>query len=169
MKKIFSIAFIFFFQINFAQTAFDKFEGKEGVSVMTLNKKMIDLVSKVKMDTANKDNQLYVSFIKKLDYLKVITTRNTGLEADLKVTAEKYAKNSSLDALPTTTELGKNINFFVKNGTVENKTKELLVLVQDIKTSEIILLSLSGDINLEELSALTNKMKIHIGNVFKRQ
>ena len=54
----------------FAQGAFDKFDGQDDVTSIIVNKKMFDLMSKVKMDSSDKEAQQYLNLIKKLDNLK---------------------------------------------------------------------------------------------------
>jgi hypothetical protein len=44
--------------VSFAQGAFDKFEDKEGVTSVVVNKKMFEMMSKVKVDAKDKETQL---------------------------------------------------------------------------------------------------------------
>ena len=68
MKKlILSIVLVAFTSIGFAQNAFDKFEDKEGVASVIVNSKMFELMSKVKVDTKDKEAQQYLNLIKKLE------------------------------------------------------------------------------------------------------
>ena len=72
----------------FAQSAFDKFDGQDDVTSIVVNKKMFELMSKVKVDASDKETQQYLSLIKKLDNLKVFTTKSTRVEGEMKVAAE---------------------------------------------------------------------------------
>lgn len=56
-------------------------------------------MSKVKVDASDKETQQYISLIKKLDYLKVFTTKNPKIEADMKASADKYIKTAGLEEL----------------------------------------------------------------------
>ena len=65
------IAFLMASTVSFAQGAFDKFEDKEGVASVIVNKKMFEMMSKVKVDAKDKEMQQYMNLLKKLDNLKV--------------------------------------------------------------------------------------------------
>jgi Domain of unknown function (DUF4252) len=168
MKIVSSIALIMLTQLFFGQSVFDKYDGKEEVSVVTINKKIFDLMSKVKMDTSDKDTQLYLNLIKRLDNLKTVTTQNSRIENDMIITVEKHQKTNGLEELLNSIEEGKKIKLFVKSGATGNQLKELLIFIEGDKQNETILLSLTGDFSLNELSVLTDKMKIPVGDVLKK-
>ena len=65
----------------FGQAAFDKFDGQDDVTSIIVNKKMFELMSKVKMDASDKEAQPYLNLIRKLDNLKVFTTNSTRVAA----------------------------------------------------------------------------------------
>jgi hypothetical protein len=153
----------------FAQVSFDKFEGQDDISSIIVNKKMFDLMSKVKMDTSNKEIAQYLNLIQKLDNLKVFTTTSVRATSELKIAAEQYIKTIGLEELMRAKEEGKNIRLMVKSGTSDSKIKELLMFVEGGgKDNETILMSLIGDFDLNEVSILTDKLKIPGGNDLKK-
>lgn len=161
MKKIITVlVLIFVTNTFFAQSAFDKFDGQDDVTSIIVNKKMFDLMSKVKMDATDKQSQQYLSLIKKLDNLKVFTTKSTRVENDMKLTAEKYVKSAGLEELMRVTDNGRNIKILVKSGSSDTKVKELLMFIEGAKNDETVLMSLTGDFDLNEISVLTDKMRI---------
>jgi hypothetical protein len=168
MKIIFSIAFVMLTQMFFGQTVFDKYDGKEDINVVAINKKMFDLMGKVKMDASDKDTQLYLNLIKKLDNLKVFTTKNARVENDMKLTAEKYVKSSGLEDLTQIDESGRNIKISIKSDPKDQQIKELLLFIEGTKNDDAVLMSLTGSFDLSELSALTDKMKIPGGDALKK-
>jgi Domain of unknown function (DUF4252) len=168
MKIIFLIVFVMLTQIFFGQTVFDKYDGKEDINIVAINKKMFDLMGKVKMDTSDKDTQLYLNLMKKLDNLKVFTTKNTRIEKDMKLTAEKYVKYSGLVDLTQIIESGKNIKISIKSDPKDQQIKELLLFVEGTKNEDAVLMLLTGSFDLNELSVLTDKMKIPVGDALKK-
>ena len=54
-KIILTLVFALVSSTFFAQAIFDKFDGQEGVTSIIVNKKMFDLMSKVKMDASDKE------------------------------------------------------------------------------------------------------------------
>src|SRR3970040_1667984 len=100
----------------FSQAAFDKFDGQDDVTSIVVNKKMFDLMSKVKVDASDKETQQYLNLIKKLDNLKVFTTKSTRVENEMKASADKYIKSAGLEELMRVNDSGKNIKILVKSG-----------------------------------------------------
>lgn len=144
----------------YAQSVFDQFEGVEGVNTVLVNKKMFDLMSKVKLDSSDKEIQQYMNLIKKIDNLKVYRTQNERIETQMRLTAEKYAKSAGLEELMVSNEGGNKVQILAKQGATETQLKELLLFIEGGKNEETVLLSITGDFNLNELPALTDKMKI---------
>ncbi|MCZ8196809.1 MAG: DUF4252 domain-containing protein [Flavobacterium sp.] len=169
MKKvILIIAFVFVSNTFFGQAAFDKFDGQDDVTSIIVNKKMFELMSKVKMEASDKQAQQYLSLIKKLDNLKVFTTSSTRATAEMKAAAEKYTKTGGLEELMRVNDGGKNIKIMVKSGASDSQIKELLMFIDGSKANETVLMSLTGNFDLDELSVLTDKMKIPGGEDLKK-
>jgi hypothetical protein len=152
----------------FAQSAFDKFDGQDDVTSIVVNKKMFELMSKVKVDASDKETQQYLNLIKKLDNLKVFTTKSTRVENDMKLTADKYIKTAGLDELMRVNENGRNIKILVKSGTSDTQVKELLMFIEGVKNEDTVLMSLTGNFDLNEISVLTDKMRIPGGDDLKK-
>lgn len=170
MKKfIITIVFAFVSNAFFAQTAFDKYDGLDGVTSIVVNKKMFQMMSSVKVDANDKETQQYLSLMKKLDNLKVFTTTSTKLSADMKSTADKYVKTAGLEELMRVNDSGKNVRILVKSGSTGGQVKELLMFIENGgKENETVLMSLTGDFDLNEISILTDKMKIPGGDDLKK-
>lgn len=165
-----SIVFLAFSGLGFSQSAFDKFEDTEGVASVIVNKKMFELMSKVKVDTKDKEAQQFMVLLKKLDNLKVFTSSNTKVSAEMKSTVSNYLKSNPLDALMSVSEDGKKVNIYVKSGASENTVKELLMFIEDPTSldKQAVVMSLTGNFNLDEIAALTEKMKLPGGNELKK-
>jgi Domain of unknown function (DUF4252) len=144
----------------FAQSVFDQFDGIAGVNTVIVNKKMFDLMSKVKLDTSDKETLQYLSLIKKIDQLKVYRTQNDRIALQMRLTAEKYAKTAGLEELMTSNESGKKVQILGKQGVGETQLKELLLFIEGGKSEETVLMSITGDFDLSEVPALTDKMRI---------
>lgn len=152
----------------FAQSAFDKFDGQDDVTSIIVNKKMFDLMSKVKMDASDKDMQQYLALIKKLDNLKVFTTKSTRVEGEMKLAAEKYVKAAGLEELMRVNDNGRNVKIMVKSGTTDTQIRELLMFIEGAKNEDTVLMSLTGNFDLNQLSVLTDKMRIPGGDDLKK-
>ena len=155
--------------VFFGQAAFDKFDGQDDVTSVIVNKKMFQMMGSVKMDIKNKEDQQYLNLIKKLDNLKVFTTNSTRVTADMKATSEKYMKSAGLEELMRVNDNGKNIKISVKSGTNDSQIKELLMFMEgSSRGNQTVLMSLTGDFDLNEISVLTDKMRIPGGDELKK-
>jgi alpha-acetolactate decarboxylase len=153
----------------FGQAAFDKFDGQDDVTSVIVNKKMFQMMGSVKMDNKDKETQQYLNLIKKLDNLKVFTTNSTRVTAEMKATSEKYMKSAGLEELMRVNDNGKNIKISVRSGSNDSQIKELLMFMEgSSKGNETVLMSLTGDFDLNEISVLTDKMKIPGGDELKK-
>lgn len=158
-KIILVIALVFISNTIFAQqTLFDKFNGNENVTSVVVNKKMFSLLSKMKVE--DKETQQYVNLIKKLDNLKVFVTTNSSWASEMKATAGKYLKTASLEELMQVNDKGKLVKIFVKSGATDSQIKELFMFIEGSGKDETVLMSLTGDFDLDELSVLTEKMNL---------
>ena len=164
------IAFLMSSAVSFAQNAFDKFEDKEGVASVIANKKMFEMMSKVKVDAKDKETQQYLNLLKKLDNLKVFTTSSTKVGAEMKATVNSYLKSNPLEELMRVNNEGKNVKIYVKSGANENIVKELLMFIEgaNVKDANTIVLSLTGNFSLDEISMLTEKMSLPGGDDLKK-
>ena len=167
-KLVVAIVFVFASSTIFAQAAFDKFDGQDGVTSIIVNKKMFDLMSKVKVDASDRETQQYLSLIKKLDNLKVFTTKNTRIEGEMKVVADKYVKTAGLEELMRVNENGRNVKILVKSGATDSQIRELLMFIEGAKNDDTVLMSLTGNFDLNEISILTDKMRIPGGDDLKK-
>jgi hypothetical protein len=168
-KLVFVLVFSVFPAVFFGQAAFDKFDGQDDVTSIIVNKKMFELMSKVKVDATDKSAQPYLNLIKKLDNLKVFTSGSTRVSSEMKVTAEKYMKSAGLEELMRINDGGKNIKIWVKSGAKDSQIKELLMFMEgSSKGNETVLMSLTGDFDLNELSVLTDKMRLPGGDELKK-
>jgi hypothetical protein len=165
---ILTLIFILVSHVFYAQGAFDKYDGQDDVTSVIVNKKMFDLMSKVKVDASDKETQQYLSLIKKLDNLKVFTTQSTRVEADMKLTADKYIKSAGLEELMRVNDNGRNVKIYVKSGASDTQIKELFMFIDSGKNEDTVLLSLTGNFDLNEISVLTDKMKLPGGSDLKK-
>lgn len=167
-KFLITVMLVFIASPIFAQAAFDKFDGQDDVTSIIVNKKMFDLMSKVKVDASDKETQQYLVLIKKLDNLKVFTTKSTRVEGEMKIVAEKYIKSAGLEELMRVNENGRNIKILVKSGATDSQIRELLMFIEGAKNDDTVLMSLTGNFDLNEISILTDKMRIPGGDDLKK-
>jgi hypothetical protein len=171
MKNIIlSTVFLLSTTLVSAQGVFDKFENNESVASVIVSKKMFEMMSKVKVDTKDKETQKYMDLLRKLDNLKVFMTSSSKTANDMKSTITNYLKSNPLEELMRMNDGGRQVKIYVKSGANENIIKELLMFIEDpaSKDKQAIVMSLTGTFYLDEISALTEKMNLPGGNELKK-
>ncbi|MBU2997418.1 DUF4252 domain-containing protein [Cellulophaga baltica] len=155
--------------LGYSQSLFDKFEDMENVSSVIVNKSMINLVSSLQLGDADKETQDFLDIAKELKSLKVFITEDKLASAEMYGSVKKYLKSSKLEELMRVNDEDVNVKFYIKEGKDSNHVKELLMFVSGISNSDVeikgrkvetVLLSLTGDIALDKIGALTNKMNL---------
>ena len=168
MKKlIITLVLVLMPALFFGQSMFDKFEDKVEIESIIVNKKMFELMGNVKADPKDKNMQQYLDLIKKLDMLKVFTTSNAKYTTEMKSTVDAYLKKFPLEELMRINEGGRNIKIYVKSGATSSQVKELLMFMEGGK-EETILMSLTGNFDLSEITILTDHMKLPGGAQIKK-
>ena len=166
MKKLVLIlVFIVTPLVTFGQSIFDKFEENDEVTTVVVTKRMFDLFTRVKVD--DPEAKEFMDLAKSLTGLKIFTTEDKGVAADMKATVNNYLKRSSLDELMRVKDKDVNVKFYIREGKDADHVKELLMFVTGIKdveangrNIETVLLTLTGDIDLNKISTLTEKMNL---------
>lgn len=176
MKKLVLIIAIASLPImSFGQSIFDKFEDMDGVASVIINQKMFSMLASINIDLDDADAQGYMDMVKKITGFKVFTTGEESVSADMKATVNKYLKSSNLEELMRIKDGDQNVKIYIKEGKDDNHVKELLMFITGLKEFtqgkdvtingqkreiETVILSLTGDIDLKQISKLTNQMNI---------
>lgn len=162
MKKIsYILLFTLFSIIGFSQSAIDKFEDKDDVTSVVVTKKMFELMSKVKVDAKDKEMQQYLSLLKKLDNLKVFSSTNAKIGTEMKAAVSNYLKSNPLEELMRVNEDGKNVKIYIATVGNSSLVKELLMHIEgSSKDIPHVILSLTGEFNLNEITSLTDRMNL---------
>jgi hypothetical protein len=154
----------------FSQSIFDKYEDMEYVSSITVNKGLIRLAGNLAaMDKEDEDARNFSDIAQGLTGIRVFVTEDKVVSADMGVTVKKYLKSTSLEELMRVKDGDTNIKFYIRNGKDEDHVTELLMFVSGIDNAdfgingrkfESVLVSLTGDIDLNKISALTKQMDL---------
>ena len=158
---------------TFAQSAFDNFADMDDVSVVKVNKKMFELMKGVASGTD--DAKEYVSLISGLDNLRVLATENASIAAQMKSKVKSYLKSSNLSELMSVKDKEGNVKIYIREGKDEDHVKELFMFIDGIsghmededRKPEAVIVSITGDIDLNKISELTDQMNIQGGKHLK--
>ena len=157
MKKIiFSLFSILMFSYTYAQDNaidrfFSKYEENPDFTVVIVSPRVFPMIAKVTSEMENRD---YKELVSGLKGLKMVTTSKDPAKYYQEV-LNRLPKKEYED-LVSVKEKGQNIKFLTKG--VGDNISELLLLVGG--GTDFMLLSIVGDIDLNKIAKLANKMNI---------
>ncbi len=152
---------------GFSQSLFDKFEDLDDVTSVVVNKSMFNLLAKIDVEVDDPEAQDFMDIASSLKSLKVFTTENKKIGDDMKFSVDSYLKSSKMEELMRVKDKDANVKFYIKEGKDADHVSELLMFVTGMKNVEAdgrkfetVILSLTGDIDLNKISSLTKKMNL---------
>lgn len=167
-KLIIIIAIAMMSFTGMAQTSiFDKYDGKDDVTTIVVNQKMFELMAK--FGGSSSEAKEYAEMVGGLTGLKVFTTENSALAADMDKTVNSYLKSSKLSELMRINDDDAQVRIYIREGKDEDHVKELLMFVNGLDNhlegieghnAEAVIVSLTGDIDLNKIAELTEEMNI---------
>jgi len=175
MKKIIlTIAVVLISFANYAQSSiFDKFEDMDGVSSVIVNKEAFKMLAKFQGGGA--EGQEYIDMVQNLNTFKVFTTEKPEISAQMTTVMKQYLTSAKLTEMMRVKDEGTNVKIYIRQGKDADHVSELLMFVNGVGKymkdadspikAETVILSLTGDIDLNKISKLT---ETHIPNSGKQ-
>ncbi|MDB2606656.1 DUF4252 domain-containing protein [Zobellia sp.] len=156
--------------LGMSQSIFDKYDNMKNVGSVTVNKSMIRLAGNIAaFDESDQDAQDFADVAQGLDGIKVFITEDVDISEDMGKTVKEYLKSSFLEELMKVRDEDATVKFYIKQGRDEDHVSELLLFVSDINSDELgmdnrkfesVLVSMTGDIDLNKIGALTRQMNL---------
>ncbi len=168
MKKIILLTLITA-SLSWGQDVFEKYEYDDSVSYFSISPKMFQMLAKLSLETNDPEADKFIKLVQEIESFKVITTESADIAADINKWVENHIKQVNMEELMRVRDQEANVNFYVKSGKSDDLVKELLMYVSEINAEkmniknrkpETVLLYLSGDIDLAQISKLVNQMNL---------
>ena len=162
LKKITIVILIAFYPFTSNSQSFAKYENMKEVDAMVMTSKMFKMLAKVDFSDGDEEAQQYMKLIENLDEIRMFTSANTNVRSEMAKDVTSYLQAGSLEQLMRVNEDGKNIKFYSKPGKNDSVVSELFMYMEGNKDGEPIsvILSITGDIDLSQLSRLTSDLKV---------
>lgn len=164
MKKIaIVLALAIVPMVSWGQNAFDSFENEKDVTSVVVTKNMFKLLSKMDLNSTDPEAQAYLKMVNDLENIKIFTSDNPSVSKKMDDAVIKYVSSSkNLGELMRVKEDGKNIKFYSKEGKSENFVSELLMHLDGMVDGKptTIIMSITGNIDLKQISKLTQDLKV---------
>lgn len=151
---------------------FEKYSDNSDVTYVNIKPKMFQMIAKIGIDTDDAEAKAYMDMVKSITSFKTIVTDNKAISGDISKWVR--SRSSSLEELMEVKDDGTEVKFYVKEGRDADHVKELLIFVNGIdkvmedkieingkeRKIETVVVSMTGDIDLNEISKLTSQMNI---------
>lgn len=161
---------------------FEKYSDNPDVTFVSIKPKMFQMIAKMGIDVEDKEAKAYMDMVKSITSFKTIVTDNKSISVDI----SKWVKSrsGSLEELMEVKDDGTEVKFYVKEGRDADHVKELLIFVNGVdkvmkgqgveingeqRKIETVVVSLTGDIDLNEISKLTGQMNIPGGKHLEKK
>ena len=152
---------------GFSQSLFDKYEDLDNVTSVIVNKSMFNLLSKIEVEVDDPEAKDFMDIAQSVNSLKVFTTEDKAVGADMMASVNKYLKSASLEELMRIKDKDANVKFYIKSGKDDDHVSELLMFITGIddvnvndRKIETVLVSLTGNIDLRKINSLTKRMNL---------
>ncbi len=160
-------------------TRFDKYSDMEGVATSLLTQEMLSMFIESEADhpEAPESDDTFAS----LTALKVFTTGDERVSAQMQVEVDNHVRSAGLEELMRMKDGGANIKTYINQDKDTNKVTEFLIFITGAKGINMdsgsningrnrepvtILLVLTGDIDLRQISKLSQKIDVPGGHYF---
>lgn len=141
---------------------FDKYENMKEVDAMVMTSKMFKMLSKVELDENDPESREYMKLIENLERIQIFKSNSASVRSQMAADVKSYLQKGSMEELMRVTEDGKNIKFYSVPGKNENYVKELFMFLEGTDGDKplSVILSITGNIDLSQLSKLTADLKV---------
>ncbi len=185
MKKSILIAVIALLMLplsGMAQNVFEKYSDNENVTYVSIKPKMFQMLAKMDINTDDSEAQEYINMVNSITSFKTMATDDKDISSDI----VKWVKSrsASLEELMMIKDDGVNMTFYIKEGKDEDHVSELLMFVNGLeavtknsnieingkkRSIETVIISITGDIDLNQISKLANKMNLPGGDELEKK
>ena len=162
MKKIIVlIALVIAPALTYGQSIFDKLEIMDNVSSVIVNKSAFQLMSKFSSGDKSSEMEIF-KMIENLEVLKVFTTQDNAVAKDMDAMVNTAIKQMNLTQLMRAKDNNAQVKIYVKTGKNKDRVSEVLMYITDNKgqsnsKAESLIMSLTGDIDINKISDLVDK------------
>jgi len=156
---------------------FAKYSDNNDVTYVSIKPKMFQMLAKMDISIEDKESQEYIDMVNSITSFKTIATDDKSIAAD--ITKWVKSRSNSLEELMEVKDDGMVVKFYVKEGKDSDHVAELLMFVNGLdammkdsditingkkRSIETVVISLTGNIDLNQISKLTKQMDLPGGD-----
>ena len=150
--------------------SFDKYESMKEVDAVVVTSKMFKLLTKIDLNADDPETQAYIDLIENLKEMKVLSATKENIRKQMAIDVASYIKKGSMEELMRVSEDGKNVRFYYKPGKSDDYVSQLFMFMEgeDKDKPMSVILNITGEINLAQVSKLANDFKIPGGKELEK-
>jgi len=185
MKKYITItlmAIVMMPLTGMAQDVFEKYSDSDKVSYVSIKPKMFQMLAKIDIDTDDAEAKAYMEMVNSITSFKTMATGDLTIAKS--ITKWVTTRSTTLEELMEVKDNGVVMKFYVKQGKDEDHVSELLMFINGLdavtkgsdieingekRTIETVVISLTGNIDLNQISKLTQKMNLPGGEELEKK
>ena len=152
-----------------AQNSFDKFEDRKGVASIVMNQKMFKLLSRIDLNSSDPEMQSYVDMVNNLENIKMFTTADEAVAAEMDTEMNSYLSSAKLEELLRAKDDDKNVKFYYKPGKTEDLVSEFVMFLKGDMDGEqrTVFFQVTGEIDLKQISKLAQEFEFKGSDALK--
>ncbi|MDB4015156.1 DUF4252 domain-containing protein [Flavobacteriaceae bacterium] len=179
MKKH-SLILVLLISLNIltAQNIFEQYQKDPAASYLSVSPKMFEMLGKLSLNTDDPQMNGFIDMVKSMDSFKVLSTKSGIIAQDMESWIANQIEQTELETIMNLSEKDVDVQFCVVYGSDYSKVDRLVMYVKgaqkfankeglDISNINFILLSVEGDIDLNQVATLTEVIDIPGGEFLK--
>ncbi|QYA26781.1 DUF4252 domain-containing protein [Gramella sp. MT6] len=141
---------------------FEKYEDMKEVDAMVMTSKMFKMLAKVDLSENDPEAREYMKLIENLDRIQIYKSSDSKVMSQMATDVKSYLQKGSLEELMRVNDDGQNIKFYSLPGKNDNYVRELFMYLEGTEDDKpmTVILSITGEIDLSQLSKLTSDLKV---------
>lgn len=181
MKKLSLVLIGFMLSLTVkGQSIFERFADYDDVSLVSISPKMFKMLGQLSVSLDDPEAQEYIDMVSSIENFKVLISGNDEVTAAMSKWAAEQLSSEDLEELMTIKDADADVAFYVKNGKSDDRVEKLIMYVNGVnpeiikdsplgeRTVETIILLIEGDIDLKQISKLTDQMSLPGGKQLRK-
>ena len=162
------------------QSIFERFADYDDVSLVSISPKMFKMLGQLSVSLDDPEAQEYIDMVSSIENFKVLISGNDEVTAAMSKWAAKQLSSKDLEELMTIKDADADVAFYVKSGKSDDRVEKLIMYVNGVNPEimkdsplgerpvETIILLIEGDIDLKQISKLTDQMSLPGGKQLRK-
>ena len=162
------------------QSIFERFADYDDVSLVSISPKMFKMLGQLSVSLDDPEAQEYIDMVSSIENFKVLISGNDEVTAAMSKWAAKQLSSKDLEELMTIKDADADVAFYVKSGKSDDRVEKLIMYVNGVNPEimkdsplgermvETIILLIEGNIDLKQISKLTDQMSLPGGKQLRK-